>query len=110
MERHFIEYNPQNTGAYSINLTGNETVKILAVDTLNIEKPNLVKIDVEGFEYDVIQGIQNIFKSSNPVLWVEIFPDNYFKADQFLEELGYMQIDRALDNYMYVKPTGIQDF
>ncbi|PFO80408.1 MULTISPECIES: FkbM family methyltransferase [Bacillus cereus group] len=100
-----LTYNPQNTGASNISLDGDEVVRSVTLDKLKIEKPDFVKIDVEGFEYDVIQGMQNILKVSSPVLWVEVFPDNYFAVDQLLEEFSYVQIDRYLDNYIYVKLT-----
>ncbi|QWH14660.1 FkbM family methyltransferase [Bacillus mycoides] len=101
----FLTYNPQNTGSSNISLDGNEVVKIVTLDKLKIEKPDFVKIDVEGSEYDVIKGMKNILKASSPVLWIEVFPDNYFAVDQLLEELNYVQIDRYLDNYIYVGLT-----
>ena len=39
------------------------------------------------------------------MLWIEIFSDNYFVVDQLLEELNYVQVDRYLDNYIYVRLT-----
>lgn len=100
-----LNYNHKNTGASNISSDGHELVKSVALDKLKIEKPDFVKIDVEGFEYDVIQGMQKILQVSSPVLWIEIFSDNYFVVDQLLEELNYVQVDRYLDNYIYVRLT-----
>ncbi|MGE7634497.1 FkbM family methyltransferase [Bacillus paramycoides] len=100
-----LNYNHQNTGSSNISSDGHEIVKSVTLDKLKIEKPDFVKIDVEGFEYDVIQGMQKVLQVSNPVLWIEVFPDNYFAVDQLLEELNYVQVDRYLDNYIYVRLT-----
>ncbi|MCU5109609.1 FkbM family methyltransferase [Bacillus cereus] len=100
-----LNYNYKNTGASNISPDGHELVKIINLDKLKIEKPDFVKIDVEGFEYNVIQGMQKILQVSSPVLWIEIFKENYFAVDQLLEELNYVQVDRHLDNYIYIRLT-----
>ncbi|MBI5530072.1 MAG: FkbM family methyltransferase [Candidatus Doudnabacteria bacterium] len=44
-------------------------------DVIAIEKlgsPDFIKIDVEGFEYKVLQGSKQVIKSSLPVLFIEI--------------------------------------
>jgi FkbM family methyltransferase len=45
-----------------------ETIEIFLGDNLVIDKryplPNIIKIDVEGFELNVIKGIKNIIKES----------------------------------------------
>lgn len=39
---------------------------------LGIEDADLVKIDVEGFEIDVMNGLRPFLKKARPVLWIEI--------------------------------------
>ena len=47
-------------------------IKIRSLDTLNLPKPTLVKIDVEGFEVKVIKGMSEIITRYLPDLIIEI--------------------------------------
>jgi FkbM family methyltransferase len=58
--------------------------------------PTLIKIDVEGFEYQVLKGAAKVLKQHHPRLWLEIHPTflkNQGKsADQVLsliKDFGY---------------------
>jgi FkbM family methyltransferase len=75
-----------------------EKVVVFDLDTfllpLNLEKIDLIKIDVEGLEYNAILGMAGSLKRYMPVLFVEIFKgnnDNYDPMDtiNFLHNLGY---------------------
>lgn len=57
---------------------GSHTIQV-TIDTLDalvaearLPSPDLVKIDVEGFEYQVLLGMQEILRSSRPQLYIEI--------------------------------------
>lgn len=59
----------------------------IKLDDWNVKKPDLIKIDVEGHEYQVIQGCDKIIKNCYPVVYFEAHetPDlpelyDYFKA------------------------------
>ncbi len=74
-----------------------ETVELTTLDSLNLPKANLVKIDVEGLEYEVISGGENWLKASSfPPLLFEVWGD-YMKNQKakrdalfaFLNNLGY---------------------
>lgn len=45
------------------------------IASLGIERADLVKIDVEGFEIDVMEGLKKFLATSRPVLWVEVSAD-----------------------------------
>jgi FkbM family methyltransferase len=47
------------------------TVPAVAVDTL-VDGIDLVKIDIEGFEYDVLAPMRDWFASAQPVLFIEV--------------------------------------
>lgn len=57
------------------------------------EKVNLIKIDVEGHEYQVIKGSINVIKKNNPFILFEHHPDNfiskYSPSIKLLKKLGY---------------------
>lgn len=102
-----LKFNKTNTGASKIieNVAGN--VDIVKIDDLEIELPNFIKIDVEGFEYNVLQGVEKCLEASSPTIWLEIHHENYTLVDNFLSKYDYVQVDRWLDNYIYIKAGSI---
>ena len=48
-----------------------ERVAALTVDSLNLPRCNLIKIDVEGMELDVIEGAARTLEDREPVLYLE---------------------------------------
>lgn len=66
------------------------------------EKIDVVKIDVEGFEINVIKGMRRILQKDKHVLWIEIFEENKAEMDKILSECGYKQIDKISNaNYIF---------
>lgn len=60
---------PTNSGAWE-SAKGSE-VKVISIDSLNVS-PGLIKIDVQGFEEEVIKGASETIKRCKPVLCVEV--------------------------------------
>lgn len=49
------------------------SIQIAPLDTLNsLPPPHFVKIDVEGFEYNVLEGMKNTIVSHKPMICIEI--------------------------------------
>lgn len=82
---------------YMANITtGESELRILTVatDSLNFDVPiKFVKIDAEGHELFVLQGMIELLKRYKPVLLVE---DNSPEIKAFVEDLGYSS--RAIDS------------
>lgn len=55
------------------------------VTELNV--PTVIKIDVDGFEYKILQGMSELLSQHGPVLYVEVHPellsDNVNETDIF---------------------------
>lgn len=74
----FVYNGPQNTESVEVDVVkGDEAVK-----KLNLKKIDLIKIDVEGFEKDVLAGLKETIKKYHPIIFMEIteftkknFPD-----------------------------------
>jgi FkbM family methyltransferase len=77
----------------------NQVVKVIKLDDLN-QKPDLVKTDVEGFEYEVLSGFRETIKSCRPSLLIEFVPQLADKLVPFCAELTYsMYLYDDLNDY-----------
>ena len=76
-----------------------------------IKSIDFIKIDVEGFEFKVLQGAAGILRLQHPNLYIEFCPQNLMEQSdspeqiiQFLIEFGYTIIDvnsELKDNELY---------
>jgi FkbM family methyltransferase len=55
---------------------------------IGLARPNLIKIDVEGFEHAVLQGLGEVIADCGPDIVVEVFP-RQMKSLEHLQSLGY---------------------
>lgn len=65
-------------------------VSIISLDSLELARVDLVKIDVEGMEEDVLIGAQNLTTRHRPILSIEIIKSNKERIAGYLEALGYV--------------------
>jgi FkbM family methyltransferase len=78
------------------------------------EAPSLIKLDVEGFEYELLEGAQNTLQQNKPRLWLELHPD-FLKAKgrswqdpiNILRSFGYQTIRFYSD---FESPTPVSAF
>ena len=60
-----------------------------------------IKIDVEGQEYNVLQGLKKIINSNKCILQLEIFSKNYNKVNNFLVENKFYKINEVKKGFNY---------
>jgi FkbM family methyltransferase len=72
-------------------------VTTLDKDLIEVPKVDLIKIDVEGFEWHVLQGAMSLIRKNRPIFILEIHPVflegygvDYNKILDFLEDEGYV--------------------
>ena len=78
----------QNSGNCHVATSGEPHVSVpaVAIDSLNLESCDLIKIDVEGWELNVVRGAEDTIKKHRPLLVVEQKPNN-------AERYGVKQLD-----------------
>jgi len=69
---------------------------------LSLDRIDLVKIDVEGAELDVLNGMVDSIKKYSPNLIVEIKEPNVEGVQSFFDDNGYTVVDRFGEN-VYAK-------
>lgn len=98
---------PDNEGmAYVKPSTDGKTqdkVKMEKLDDLRLNNVSMIKIDVEGFEMEVIEGARDTIVRNRPVMLVEIF-NNAAKGEKIatLEGLGYRCVPLKDDDYLFL--------
>jgi FkbM family methyltransferase len=65
------------------------TVPMVSIDSLALERVDLIKLDVEGMELDVLQGARDTIKRCAPVMLVEVLKNDEEVVRLLLGELGY---------------------
>lgn len=81
-------------------------IRCQPLDKLDINKKiDFIKIDVEGFEKEVLLGGVELIKRDKPQIYIEIFEENKNAVDAILQKMGYVNKKRWNDDYLYV-PEG----
>lgn len=70
-----FEHEPYNWGGEKTEIRISAASDYIA--SLGIDRADLIKIDVEGFEIDVMEGLKSFLSASRPLLWVEISAEKH---------------------------------
>lgn len=96
---HFDE---ANIGSTQIALEKVGTIPVISIDSLNIEDCiKLIKIDVEGFEVEVIRGCIKTIEQYKPYIMVEIQEENFETVESLLLPFGYQYVHIGFLNYLF---------
>ena len=88
-------------GTRRISRNGNTEIEVKRLDQILQCKNRAIaiKIDVEGHEYEAVEGASEILSSNKCILQVESAPDKYKRLEQKLIQLGYRHIATRGDHY-----------
>jgi FkbM family methyltransferase len=80
-----------------------ETIIIIPGDTMNFIWATFIKIDVEGYELNVLRGLNNTITTCSPNIWIEDFTGE--AVEWLKQEHGYEVVmgESKGGNYMMVK-------
>lgn len=75
-----------NFGSFSIGMFDiGESVPIQTIDSLDLNQCRLIKVDVEGMEYEVLEGARKTIERLRPLLYVE--NDRGEKSQQLISQI-----------------------
>lgn len=82
---------PWNEGMWNLEV-GKGKREIATLDSLlkDISDITLIKLDIEGFELQALEGAKRILETQHPVLFIEGFPKRHVaQFSKFLSQFGY---------------------
>jgi FkbM family methyltransferase len=80
------------------------SVNAITIDSLALNRLDLLKIDVEGMECEVLEGAKRIIRHSLPVIIIEHFKTGPEEIASFLKHHGYRMAELGL-NILAIHPT-----
>jgi FkbM family methyltransferase len=95
-----------NQGGIGIDKNGNkngETIYVQPLDELNLSNIALIKIDVEGYEYNVLLGGKNTITSSRPYIIIELnikSKNDHNNIINFFKQINYKLTRISPDDYL----------
>jgi FkbM family methyltransferase len=75
-----------NIGMHKVMQIAQSIIPVFTIDDLALNHCDLIFLDVEGYEYDVIQGAINTIAKFRPVLILETYSDSIAKK---INQFGY---------------------
>ena len=87
------------------------TINVRRLDNYGYTNIDFIKIDVESYEYFVIDGGRETLKNNSPVIMIEYldkYPHHEYppaETNRLLEGLGYKKVKRIKDDYIYIKES-----
>jgi FkbM family methyltransferase len=71
-------------------------IKTVSLDDFFANKnilPDIVKIDVEGAEMKVLEGMKNLLKTKKPLIFLEVHPDTLYNFDSSVKKILSYLVD-----------------
>ena len=93
-----------NMGTAEMAYDNHGNISMIAVDDLDLSSSiAFVKIDVEGFELEVVKGMKETIKRNRPYIMMEIRKDFFGEIMSILHPLGYWYINVGTGiNYLFI--------
>jgi len=93
----------------SISDDGEYKVKVIPLDSLRLKRVDLMKVDVEGYEVNVLKGAESTLDVTDEVI-IEVREKNMKEVEEIMRQHGFRVLDKDLTypqtrvwNFRYVK-------
>lgn len=77
-------------GSSKVEENGNISIQVTSMDEVIQEKVTFIKLDVEGSEYQALEGAKNLIQKYKPKLAVSIYhkPEDIWELPEFIREMN----------------------
>ena len=75
-------------------------IEVVGLDSIIKEKIDLIKMDVEGFEFEVLEGGKETIEKYKPVIVIEVFKKNKIRLNEWCKINNYMVESLKADDYL----------
>lgn len=97
-------FSPENTGVTQVEASDEGNMQMARLDDFTFNRIDFIKIDVEKYEYNLLLGAKHTLEEHSPIIYIEIFGEQYRKVNNLLQSYGYRKIiELAQCNYIYKK-------
>lgn len=96
-----MTYDSENTGGSFVSEVGQGTIDIKTLDSLDLPKFGMLKIDCEGHELEVVKGGKETILKYKPIVIVEQHPESKYQAADYLRELGAVPLGNVRKDYIF---------
>lgn len=91
------------------------SVQLITLDSLKLKRVDFIKIDVEGMEWDVLQGAMHTIQTCKPQMIIETLKSDKGAICAWLEQFGYRTFPMGINTFAIhqsdpsIKRLGVKD-
>lgn len=104
--QYYDENQMVNQGAIGINNsdTNGEEIIVKRLDDYNFQDVGFIKLDVEGYEYQVLLGGMKTIQKHKPIIIIELWPYNKYNKEirEFFSSNGYTMTQISECDYLAI--------
>lgn len=78
-----------------------ESIPCVTLDSFT-EWVDFIKLDVEGMEFQALQGAKSIVEQSRPICFVEVLKSDIIMIQQFFKSYDYVLYKYKPDDWIFV--------
>jgi hypothetical protein len=82
-------------------------IPLITLDSLNLPRVDLIKIDIEGMEINALHGAAELIKSNKPILFIEWIKSDQQELVSLLDAFGYNKINIIGMNLLAIHPDDL---
>ena len=101
----FLNVETDNSGNTNVHPTRSGNTEIRTLDSFNFEHLDYIKVDVEGFEYNFLQGAVDTLNRCRPFVHLEMKSKNMRTTKEefkrFMKNIGYNEVKKVGAEVLY---------